>query len=42
MNIIVIPPADKELEEAVDGQDILITCVAHQHRNPTYYLERIE
>ncbi|MFW8601594.1 type II toxin-antitoxin system RelE/ParE family toxin [Desulfobacterota bacterium M19] len=97
MNIIVIPPADKELEEAIDyyndqmtglgeqfynsfldttnyisqtpdawkrigtntrrinikrfpylilyvldGQDILITCVAHQHRNPTYYLERAD
>ena len=93
MSIILIPPADKELEEAivyyndqlsglgdqfynaflattnylsqapdawrkigrntrrinikrfpylvlyvVDGEDILITCIAHQHRNPTYYL----
>ncbi len=24
----------------VDGDDILITCVAHQHRNPTYYLDK--
>jgi len=23
----------------VDGEDILITCIAHQHRNPTYYLK---
>jgi len=93
MSIILIPPADKELEEAIlyyndqlsglgdqfynaflattnylsqapdawrkigrntrrinikrfpylvlyviDGEDILITCIAHQHRNPTYYL----
>ena len=92
MSIILIPPADKELEEAIvyyndqlsglgdqfynaflattnylshapdawrkigrntrrinikrfpylvlyviDGDDILITCIAHQHRNPTYY-----
>lgn len=26
---------------AVDDMDILITCIAHQHRNPEYYLERI-
>lgn len=97
MNIILIPPADKELNEAIDyyndqlaglgeqlytafldtvgyisqtpdawrkigtntrrinikrfpylilyvldGQDILITCIAHQHRNPTYYMERAD
>ena len=97
MNIILIPPADKELEEAInyyndqlaglgdqfytsfldtvgyivqtpdawrkigantrrinikrfpylilyvlDGQDVLITCIAHQHRNPTYYMERAD
>ena len=96
MNIILIPPSDKELEEAIDyyndqmpglgeqfynaflssadyisiapdawrkvgsntrrinikrfpylilyvldGNDILITCIAHQHRNPTYYANRI-
>ena len=96
MNIILIPPSDKELEETVDyynnqmpglgeqfynaflntvnyinivpdawrkvgsntrkinikqfpylilyvldGDDILITCIAHQHRNPTYYSNRI-
>ena len=96
MNVVLIPPADKELEEAIDyyndqmpglgGQfyqdfldainyisiapkawrkvgdhtrrislkrfpylvlyvldedDILITCIAHQHRNPTYYSNRI-
>ena len=95
MNIILIPPADKELSEAIDyyndqlaglgeqfytcfldtvgyisqtpevwkkigantrrinikrfpylilymldEKDILITCIAHQHRNPTYYMER--
>ena len=97
MNIILIPPADKELEEAIDyyndqmtglgeqfynsfidttsyisqapdawirvgthtrrinikrfpylilyipeGQNILITCIAHQHRNPTYFSERVD
>ena len=96
MNIILIPPSDKELEEAIDyyndqmpglgkqfynaflstvdyipiapdawrkvgnntrrvnvkrfpylilyvldRNDIVITCIAHQHRNPTYYLNRI-
>lgn len=96
MNIILIPPSDKELEEAIDyyddqmsglgeqfynaflstvnyisiapeswrkvgrntrrinisrfpylilyvldGKDILITCIAHQHRNPTYYANRM-
>lgn len=96
MNIILIPPSDKELEEAIgyyndqmpglgeqfygaflltvdyisvapnawrkvgnntrrinikrfpylilyvlDGNDILITCIAHQHRNPIYYSNRI-
>ena len=96
MNIILIPPSDKELEEAIDyyndqmfglgeqfydsflssiayisiapdvwrkvgkntrrinikrfpylilyvldGNNILITCIAHQHRNPTYYTNRI-
>ena len=95
MNVILISPADKELEEAIDyyndqlsglgdqfynaflasihhlkqapaawrkigkntrrinikrfpylilyvidGQEILITCVAHQHRNPTHYSMR--
>lgn len=25
----------------VDGQDVLITCIAHQHRDPRYYVERI-
>ena len=25
----------------IDGNNILITCIAHQHRNPTYYIERI-
>ena len=25
-----------------DEQDILITCIAHQHRNPTYYMERAD
>jgi len=24
----------------VDGDDILITCIAHQHRNPSYYLNK--
>ena len=97
MNIILIPPADKELEEAIDyyndqlaglgeqfyrsfldtvgyifqtpdtwrkigantrrinikrfpylilyvhdEQDILITCIAHQHRKPTYYMGRAD
>ena len=96
MNVILIPPADKELEEAIDyyndqlpglggqfynaflsaidyisiapeawrkvgdntrrislkrfpylvlyvldGNNILITCIAHQHRNPTYYSNKI-
>ncbi len=96
MNIILIPPADKELEEAIDyyndqmpglgsqfynaflsaidyisiapeawrkvgdntrkinlkrfpylilyvldGNDVLITCIAHQHRNPNYYSNKI-
>lgn len=96
MNIILIPPSDKEMEEAIDyyndqmpglgeqfynaflssvdyisispdawrkvgsntrrinikrfpylilyvldGNDILITCIAHQHRNPTYYANKI-
>ena len=96
MNVILIPPADKELDEAVkyyneqfqglgygfyeefistcnfisklphswrkvgqnthrinirkfpylllyvvDEKNVLITCIAHQHRNPTYYSERI-
>lgn len=26
----------------VDGQDIFITCIAHQHRDPRYYAERID
>lgn len=25
----------------IDGNNILITCMAHQHRSPTYYIERI-
>ncbi|MBU1340976.1 MAG: type II toxin-antitoxin system RelE/ParE family toxin [Proteobacteria bacterium] len=25
-----------------DNQDIFITCIAHQHRNPTFYLERAD
>ena len=96
MNIILIPPSDKELEETIDyyndqmfglgeqfydaflssvayisiapdvwrkvgkntrrinikrfpylilyvldGNNILITCIAHQHRNPTYYTNRV-
>ncbi len=96
MNIILLPPADKELDEAIeyyndqqaglgdrffsefiksaeligrfpetwkkagrnthkinikrfpylilyiiDGKDIIITCIAHQHRNPSYYINRI-
>ena len=96
MNVLLIPPSDKELEETIgyyndqmpglgeqfydafqstvnyiniapeawrkvgcntrrinikrfphlilyvlDGEDILITCIAHQHRNPTYYSNRI-
>ena len=96
MNVILLPPSDKELDEAIeyyndqevnlgnsfynefiratdiiqafprtwkkigrhthkinikrfpylllyviDGNDILITCIAHQHRNPSYYIERI-
>lgn len=24
----------------IDGNDIIITCIAHQHRKPTYYLDR--
>lgn len=24
----------------IDEKDILITCIAHQHRNPTYYSDR--
>ncbi len=24
-----------------DGKDILITCIAHQHRDPEYYTDRI-
>lgn len=24
----------------IDDSDILITCIAHQHRNPTYYIAR--
>ena len=24
----------------IDGKNILITCVAHQHRDPKFYLER--
>ena len=97
MNIVLIPPADKELKEAIDyyndqltglgeqfytsfidttgyisqvpdawrkigtntrrinikrfpylilyvidEHEILITCIAHQHRNPTYYMERTD
>ncbi len=96
MNIILIPPSDKELEDGIDyyedqmsgfgqqfyseflntvnyisiapeawrkvgrntrrinikrfpylilyvldGNDILITCIAHQHRNPIYYANKI-
>lgn len=96
MNIILLPPSDKELDEAIEyyndqqtnlgdsfyeefikttdliskfpaawrkagrhthkinikrfpylvlyvieGNDVLITCIAHQHRNPTYYVDRI-
>jgi len=96
MNVILIPPADKELDDAikfynnqlpglgdqfyneflatinllkrtpfgwrkvgentrrinikkfpylvlyvVDRDDILVTCVAHQHRNPRYYFSRM-
>lgn len=96
MNVILIPPADKELDEAIefynnqfpglgdqfycefestielikrtlygwrkigentrrinikrfpflvlyiiDNDDILITCLAHQHRNPRYYINRL-
>jgi len=25
-----------------DNQDILITCIAHQHRDPEYYTNRIQ
>ncbi|RKX24317.1 MAG: type II toxin-antitoxin system RelE/ParE family toxin [Candidatus Zixiibacteriota bacterium] len=24
----------------LDGEDILITCIAHQHRNPIFYTDR--
>lgn len=24
----------------LDGSDVLITCIAHHHRNPEYYLNR--
>jgi len=24
----------------VDKEDIIITCIAHQHRNPSYYLDK--
>ncbi len=96
MNIILLPPSDKELDEAIDyyndqqtdlgnrfykefiratelidrspktwkkvgkcthkinikrfpylvlyvidGNEILITCIAHQHRSPDYYIEKI-
>ncbi|MFX0138131.1 MAG: type II toxin-antitoxin system RelE/ParE family toxin [Candidatus Hodarchaeota archaeon] len=96
MNVILIPPADKELDDAIryyndqlyglgdqfynefldtmnlvertpfgwrkvgentrrinlkrfpylvlyviDEDDILVTCIAHQHRNPRYYIDRI-
>jgi hypothetical protein len=96
MNIILIPPSDKELDEAIayyndqffglgdnfykefidlcrilaiypntwrkigenthrinfkrfpylilyglDGEDLLITCIAHHHRDPDYYFPRI-
>ena len=26
---------------AIDNNDIVITCIAHQHRNPQYYSSRI-
>lgn len=26
----------------LDEQDILITCIAHQHRNPWFYMERAD
>ena len=96
MNIILLPPSDKELSEAIsyynqqwpslgdnfykefiavcrvlssypdtwrkigtntrkinfkrfpylvlyvlDGEDIFVTCIAHQHRAPEYYIDRI-
>ncbi len=96
MNILLLPPADRELEEAIayyndqlaglgekfyysfldstdyislspeawrkigkhtrrinikrfpylvlyvfTGEEILITCIAHQHRNPEYYTRRV-
>jgi hypothetical protein len=25
-----------------DGSDVLITCIAHHHRNPEYYLNRMK
>ena len=25
----------------VEGAEILITCIAHQHRNPRHYIEKI-
>jgi toxin ParE2 len=26
---------------AIDAHEILITCIAHHHREPAYYIERI-
>jgi hypothetical protein len=25
----------------IDNNDIFITCIAHQHRNPRYYMQRL-
>ena len=25
----------------IDGENLLITCIAHQHRSPEYYIDRI-
>lgn len=25
----------------IDEEDLLVTCIAHQHRNPRYYIGRI-
>lgn len=26
----------------IDGDDIVVTCIAHQHRNPQYYCNRAD
>ena len=41
MKIEFLPEAKAELDDAIEEETILIIAIAHHHRNPNYWIDRI-